>query len=92
VLVKRRDVNEMGPPETLWWPEMDILELELSLDLGERDFVFSPPPGEVEVPGQEAELLEKPPAPLSGNLISCMKSGSSSLSWVFVHLDPSGRT
>jgi hypothetical protein len=55
VLAKRRDVNEMGPPETLRGPEMEVPELELSLDLGERDFVFSPPPGEVEVPGQEAE-------------------------------------
>ncbi len=34
-------------------------ELELSLELGERDFVFSPPPGEVEVLMQEAE-----PSPL----------------------------
>jgi hypothetical protein len=34
---------------------MEVPELELSLDLGERDFVFSPPPGEVEVAGQEAE-------------------------------------
>ena len=55
VLAKRRDVNEMGPPETLRGPEMEVPELELSLDLGERDFVFSPPPGEVEVAGQEAE-------------------------------------
>ncbi len=55
VLAKRRDINEMGPPETLRWPEMEVPELELSLDLGERDFVFSPPPGEVEVPGQAAE-------------------------------------
>jgi hypothetical protein len=54
VLAKRRDVNEMGPAETLRWPEMEVPELELSLDLGERDFVFSPPPGEVEVAGQEA--------------------------------------
>ena len=55
MLAKRREVNEMGHPETLRGPEMEVPELELSLDLGERDFVFSPPPGEVEVPGQEAE-------------------------------------
>ncbi len=55
MLANRRDVNEMGPPETLRGPEMEVPELELSLDLGERDFVFSTPPGEVEVAGQEAE-------------------------------------
>ncbi len=55
MLAKRRDVNELGPPETLRWPEMEVPELELSLDLGERDFVFSPPPGEVEVPEHKAE-------------------------------------
>jgi hypothetical protein len=42
VLAKRRDSSVIGTPETLWCPEMEVPELELSLDLGERDNVFPP--------------------------------------------------
>ncbi len=48
VLAKRRDSSVIGPPETLRCPEMEVPELELSLDLGERDSVFPPSPGEVQ--------------------------------------------
>ena len=33
MLAKKRDLNEMGPPETLRWTDMEVPELELSLDL-----------------------------------------------------------
>ena len=48
VLAKRRDSSVIGTPETLRCPEMEVPELELSLDLGERDSVFPPSPGEVQ--------------------------------------------
>ncbi len=48
VLAKRRDSSVIGTPETLRCPETEVLELELSLDLGERDRVFPPSPGEVQ--------------------------------------------
>ena len=47
VLAKRRDSSVIGTPETLRCPEMEVPELELSLDLGERG-VFPPSPGEVQ--------------------------------------------
>ncbi len=48
VLAKRRDSSVIGTPETLRCPEMEVPELELSLDLGERDSVFLPSPGDVQ--------------------------------------------
>jgi hypothetical protein len=50
----------MGTPETLRWSEMELPELDLSLDLGDRDCVFSPPPGE-----DEMKSLEVKPGPWS---------------------------
>jgi hypothetical protein len=40
VLAKKREGDEVGTPETLRWSEMELPELDLSLDLGDRDYVF----------------------------------------------------
>jgi hypothetical protein len=50
----------MGTPEILRCPEMEVSELELSLELGNRDLVFSPPPVKEKVMGPQAV-----PGPLS---------------------------
>jgi hypothetical protein len=60
VLAKKREGDEVGTPETLRWSEMELPELDLSLDLGDRDCVFSPPPGE-----DEMKSLEVKPGPWS---------------------------
>jgi|LakMenEpi03Aug12_release.lakeMendotaPanAssembly.Ray.scaffolds.fasta_scaffold655113_2 hypothetical protein len=48
VLARRRDSSVMGTAETLRCPEIEVSELDLSLDLGEKDSVFPPSPGEVQ--------------------------------------------
>jgi hypothetical protein len=48
LLAKRRDTSVIGTPETLRCPELEVLELELSLDLGERESLFPPSIGEVQ--------------------------------------------
>jgi hypothetical protein len=58
VLAKKREGDEVGTPETLRWSEMKLPELDLSLDLGDRDCVFSPLPGE-----NEMKSLEVKPGP-----------------------------
>jgi hypothetical protein len=58
VLAKKREGDEVGTPETLRWSEMELSELDLSLELGDRDCVFSPPPGE-----DEMKSLEVKPGP-----------------------------
>ncbi len=55
VLAKKREGDEVGTPETLRWSEMELPELDLSLDLGDRDCVFSPPPGEEEMKSLEVK-------------------------------------
>jgi hypothetical protein len=60
VLAKKRYSDELGTPETLRWSEMELPELDLSLDLGNRDCIFSPPPGE-----DEMKSLEIKPGPWS---------------------------
>jgi hypothetical protein len=60
VLAKKREGDEVETPETLRWSEMELPELDLSLDLGDRDCVFSPPPGE-----DEMKSLEVKPGPWS---------------------------
>jgi hypothetical protein len=40
VLEKKREGDEMGTSETLRWSEMELPELDLSLDLGDRDCFF----------------------------------------------------
>jgi hypothetical protein len=57
VLAKRRYSSVMGTPETLRCPEMEVSELEPSLDLGERERVFPPSPGEVQREKEE-EVME----------------------------------
>ena len=58
VLAKRRDSSVIGTPETLRCPEMEVPELELSLDLGERDSVF--PPSQEEVQREKKEDVIEP--------------------------------
>jgi hypothetical protein len=56
VLAKRRDSSVVRTPETLWFPEMEVLELELSLYLGEGDSVFPPLPEEVQREKEEGVM------------------------------------
>jgi hypothetical protein len=58
VLAKRRDSSVMWTPETIRCPEMEVPELELSLDLGERDSVF--PPSQEEVQREKKEDVIEP--------------------------------
>jgi hypothetical protein len=46
-LAKRREGSLLGTPETLWFPELEYFELDISLDLEDREVVFSPPPEEM---------------------------------------------
>jgi hypothetical protein len=56
VLAKKRDGDEVGTPETLRWSEMELSELDLSLDLNDKHcFFFSPPPGEAEMKSQKVK-------------------------------------
>jgi hypothetical protein len=58
VLARRREGSESGTPETLRLAEAELSSLDISLDLVDRDSVFSPIPdeGDVEVePDLEAE-------------------------------------
>jgi len=46
-LAKRREGSVMGSPETLRMTEMEAaFDLEISLDLEDREIVLSPPPGD----------------------------------------------
>ncbi len=68
-LAKRREGSLLGTPETLRFPELESLELDISLDLEDREVVFSPPPEEMvsEIDlGKNLEPATKPvpPAPL----------------------------
>jgi hypothetical protein len=58
VLARRREGSKSGTPETLLFAEAELSSLDLSLDLVDRDSVFSPFPGEGDVevePDLEAE-------------------------------------
>jgi hypothetical protein len=48
-LAKRREGSSLQTPENLRFPELECFELEISLDLEEREAVFSPLPEEDEL-------------------------------------------
>ncbi len=48
-LAKRREGSLLGTPENLRFPELECFELEISLDLEDREAVFSPLPEEDEL-------------------------------------------
>jgi len=57
VLARRREGSESGTPETLRYREAELSSLDISLDLVDRDSVFSLILGEMEAePEEEAEL------------------------------------
>jgi hypothetical protein len=68
-LAKRREGSLLGTPETLGFPELESFELDVSLDLEDREVVFSPPPEEMMSETDLGKKLEPatkpvPPAPL----------------------------
>jgi hypothetical protein len=56
-LAKRREGSLLGTPETLRFPELESFELEISLDLEDREVVFSPPLEEDELTKHEVASL-----------------------------------
>jgi hypothetical protein len=57
VLARRREGSESGTPETLRLAEAELSSLDISLDLVDRDSVFSPIPGEGD---EELDSVVKP--------------------------------
>jgi hypothetical protein len=59
-----REGSLLGTPETLRFPEMESFKLDVSLDLEDREVVFSPPPEEMmsEIDlGKKLEPASSPP-------------------------------
>ncbi len=56
-MAKRREGSLLGTPETLRFPELESFELEISLDLEDREVVFSPPLEEDELTKHEVASL-----------------------------------
>ncbi len=68
-MAKRREGSLLGTPESLRFPELESFELDVSLDLEDREVVFSPPPEEMMSETDLGKKLEPatkpvPPAPL----------------------------
>ncbi len=57
VLARRREGKKQVTPETLRFTEVELSSLDISLDLVDRDSVFSPIPGEGD---EEVEPVVKP--------------------------------
>jgi pilus assembly protein FimV len=89
VLARRREGSESGTPETLRFAEAELSSLDISLNLVDRDSVFSPIPGEGDVEAEpdletEPDLEAEPDMEVEPDVMAGTNSGGLPKEWMVI--------